>query len=193
MTSDNVSTSVEHNDELSSTSTIESTSFTYEKDNKDLTDYALDFMENEIDYYSTIQSYTKDKVALFICVSGIVSAGAYYESDGIVQEYFRNNDASEKKFNSIQEWHNEFYGEVVTIDKHLNNVFIGEDLVPLWKILIDEMEADCSVESDVNDEESKYNEVTHPLSITKCDYIIIYLFLTLNLLSLLGYIIVSII
>lgn len=193
MSNDNTSTSVEYNHEPSSTSTIESTTFTYEKDGKDLTDYALDFMENEINYYSTIQSYTKDKVALFICVAGIVSAAAYYESDGTVQEYFRNNDASEKKFESIQEWHNEFYGEVVTIDKHLNNVFIGEDLVPLWKVLVDEMEADFSVDSDVDDEEHNSNELPHPLTITKCDYILIYSFLTLNLLSLLGYIVISII
>ena len=141
-------------------------------------------MHDEIQYYSTIQSYTNEtKVTLFICVSGLVSAGGYYDADGTVYEYFRSNDTSEKKFTSIQEWYNDFCGEATRIDKVLNELFIGEDLVPLWKVLVDEMEEDCNSE-----EENKIQ-----LSLSMCDSIIVYMFLTLNLVSLLGYIIVSLI
>lgn len=139
------------NSELS-TSIVHSQEFSYIKDSNDLTDYALDFQNDELSYYHTIKSYTSDEnMALFICVNGLISAGAYYTSDGIINEYFRNNEPSEKKFTSVKDWYNDYYGEVVTIDKLLNNVFIGEDLVPLWRVLLDEKESnDYENEDDEN-------------------------------------------
>jgi hypothetical protein len=129
--------------------------FSYIKDSNDLTYYALDFMNDELSYYPIIKSYTHDeKIALFICINGLVNVGAYYADNGVISEYFRNNDTSEKEFMSIEEWCNDYYGEVAGIDKVLNNVFIGEDLVPLWKILVDEKESEENVdESDVEEEE----------------------------------------
>ena len=174
------------NNEPTDTANAEETIFTYIKDNNDLTDYAIDFKHNETHHYNNIQSYTEDKVSLFICVNGIVSAGGYYESDGTLQEYIRSNDSSEKKFTSIQEWYNDFCGEAATIDKVLNEVFIGEDLVPLWKVLVDEMEEDWAEEQDNIELESH-------LPMSNCNSIIVYSFLALNLLSVLGCIIVSLI
>lgn len=129
-------TETETDDVLTATSTMSLAEFSYVK-NIDLTEEALEFMSDEIAYYDIIKSYTKEKLSLFICVSGLVAAGAYYDSEGTVQEYFRNNDNSDKQFISIQGWYNDFYGEPVSIDRVLNNVFIGEDLVPLWKVLED--------------------------------------------------------
>jgi hypothetical protein len=121
--------------------------FSYIKDSNNLTYYALDFMNDEISYYPIIKSYTYDeKVSLFICVNGLVTVGAYYADNCVVSEFFRNNDTSEKEFTSLQEWYNDYYGEVAGIDKLLNNIFIGEDLVPLWKVLVDEKESEENVD-----------------------------------------------
>jgi hypothetical protein len=121
--------------------------FSYVKDSNNLTYYALDFMNDEISYYPIIKSYTYDeKVSLFICVNGLVTVGAYYADNCVVSEFFRNNDTSEKEFTSLQEWYNDYYGEVAGIDKLLNNIFIGEDLVPLWKVLVDEKESEENVD-----------------------------------------------
>jgi hypothetical protein len=131
-------------DTPTATSTAGSVEFKYVKESNDLTDYALDFMYDEVPYYPIIKSYTsEEKVALFICVNGVISVGGYYMDDGEIQEYFRGDDASEKIFDSIKDWYDDFYGEPVSIDKLLNNVFIGEDLVPLWKVLVDEKESDA--------------------------------------------------
>ena len=133
----NLSNSV-NDDAPTASSTINLESFSYVKNSNDLTEFALDFANDEMPYYNDIKSYTTDnKIALFICVNGLVSVGSYYESSGEVQEYFRNNDNSDKKFLSIHSWYNDYYGEPVSVDKVLDNVFIGEDLIPLWKVLED--------------------------------------------------------
>ena len=145
----NTETNSHVDDAPTATSTAGSVQFSYVK-SIDLTEEALEFMDDETAYYDIIKSYTReDKVALFICVGGLISVGAYYESDGTLNEYFRANDASEKQFISIQGWYNDFYGEPVSVDKVLNNVFIGEDLVPLWKVLEDSHEADEAEEESV--------------------------------------------
>jgi len=141
--------SVSNTDDVLTASTLSLMEFSYIK-NIDLTEEALQFMSDETAYYDIIKSYTSEKLSLFICVSGLVTAGAYYDSEGIVQEYFRNNDNSDKQFISIQGWYNDYYGEPVCIDKVLNNVFIGEDLVPLWKVL--------EHSSEVSEEEEEENE-----------------------------------
>jgi len=157
----------------SATSLTESASFIYEKDGVDLTEYALDFVISENDYNNLISSYTTENlVALFICVDGLVTCGGYHHSNGELREYFRNNEPSEKNFNSIREWYNDYYGESVTINKVLNNVFIGEDLVPLWKVLVDAKNEDNSedeLEADKEDEVATINNHTdliNPISIT---------------------------
>jgi hypothetical protein len=153
------------------TSTINSEPFSYIRNSNDLTEFALDFAENELPYYDDIKSYTTDnKISLFICVNGLVSVGSYYESSGEVLEFIRNNDNSDKKFLSIQSWYNDYYGEPVSIDKVLDNVFIGEDLIPLWKVLEDFKEELPGLEKltdeleEVTDElEEVTDEVDYPL------------------------------
>ena len=109
--------------------------FTYVRNNNDLTVHANKFFNDESIYYHIIKSYTtEDKVELFICQNGIVSSAAYYENDGTVYEHYRSGECL-NTFDSIYDWYNDYYGDSVNFDKVLNNVFIGEDLVPLWKIL----------------------------------------------------------
>jgi len=182
---------VEHADEPSATSVTEtatnvseSESFTYEKDGLDLTSYALDFITNENEYNTLISSYTTENlVALFICVEGLVTCAGYYHKNGELEEYIRNNEPSEKKFNSISEWYNDYYGEPVTINKMLNNVFIGEDLVPLWKVLVDasnqDKEEEEAVRNDVISDPkhiSLINSVT--ITLTLCSFVLGIGFLT---------------
>jgi hypothetical protein len=159
------------------TSTINSEPFSYIRNSNDLTEFALDFAENELPYYDDIKSYTTDnKISLFICVNGLVSVGSYYESSGEVLEFIRNNDNSDKKFLSINSWYNDYYGEAVSIDKVLDNVFIGEDLIPLWKVLedfkeelpglekiTDELEEVTDELEEVTDEVEEVNELDYPL------------------------------
>lgn len=183
---------VEHVDEPSATSVTEtvtnvseSESFSYEKDGLDLTSYALDFVTNENDYNTLISSYTTENlVALFICVEGLVTCGGYYHKNGEIEEYIRNNEPSEKKFNSISEWYNDYYGEPVTINKMLNNVFIGEDLVPLWKVLVDASNQD-KAEEEINKEDNVISDPKHislissvTITLTLCSFVLGIGFLT---------------
>lgn len=114
--------------------------FTYLRNNTDLTNYALDFMEDETSYYDNMKSYTTEaQVSLFILDNGIVSAGAYFESDGTVDEYLRN-DAPHKLYPSIRDWVNDYYNSNVSITKIIDSLHIGEDLVPIWMVLLDAKE-----------------------------------------------------
>jgi len=125
-------------------------SFTYEKDGYDLTEYAVDFMSDEQAYYSIIKSYTTDNVVILsICTNGIISSTVSYNRDNSAHETFRNEECS-NDFPSLIEWVNNYYNEKVSIDKLLNNVFIGEDLVPLWKVLVDAMEDDTADNNHIN-------------------------------------------
>jgi hypothetical protein len=149
------------------TSVATTESFSYVKDGIDLTTYALDFLCSENDYNTLINSYTTESpVSLFICVDGLVTCGGYYNANGEVEEYIRNNEPSERKFISISEWYDNYYGESVTINKILNNVFIGEDLVPLWKVLVDASNEDKAEEEFNNIKEDKEdNLISEPKNI----------------------------
>lgn len=116
--------------------------FTYVRNNLELADYAIDFLEDETNYYNIIKSYTTEKrVALFILVNGLVSAAAHFDKDGSIHEYLRN-DTPHKVFRSIHDWLNDFFDNSVSVNKILDSVHIGEDLVPIWMALIDAKEGD---------------------------------------------------
>ena len=174
-------TETETDDVLTATSTMSLAEFSYVK-NIDLTEEALEFMSDETAYYDIIKSYTKEKLSLFICVSGLVAAGAYYDSEGTVQEYFRNNDNSDKQFISIQGWYNDFYGEPVSIDRVLNNVFIGEDLVPLWKVLEDSNDIHEDNAEEDNAEEDNAEEDDLDQYITPSTKFMVYVLASFSLL-----------
>ena len=166
------------------------TGFKYEVGINDLTDYALDFVDNEELYYNTIRSYTNEKkVTLFICVNGLISASGYYDPVNGVEEFYRINP-SQNKFSSIREWYNDFYGEAASINNLLNNVFIGEDLVPLWKVLVVASEEDVGDNLEVEVEEEDDDNSMY--SIENNPYILmVYIIVILNLSLVLGTLIVS--
>jgi hypothetical protein len=89
-----------------------------------------------------MKSYTtEENLSIFILVNGLVSAAACFEKDGTVHEYLRN-DASRKFYYSIREWVNDYYHTNVSVTKVLDSVYIGEDLVPIWMVLVDAKESD---------------------------------------------------
>ena len=119
---------------------------------QDLVQYALDFMDDEVQYYDIIKSYTHEKdISLFICKSGLICAHAIYYGDGSLREVSRNDTVHVTPFSpiedwqkgydnsiyysAIQDWYNHYNGESTSVFNTVNNVFIGEDLVPLWKVL----------------------------------------------------------
>ena len=132
--------------------------FVYLKNNVDYTGYALDFFEDEVAYFSYIKSYTTEEdVILFIRENGIVTKCAKLDMYGDLHEAESGDD-----FENIIEWVTAYKGEVASIDFILDNVYIGEDLVPLWKVL-----ADAKEEDDI-DEMAVAHEEAAPL-ISKCE------------------------
>jgi hypothetical protein len=135
--------------------------FTYVKNNVELANYAIDFLEDESCYYNIMQSYTTEKkVALFILVNGLVCAAGHYYRDGSVHEYLRN-DTPHKVFPSISHWLNDYFDNTVSVTKILDSVHIGEDLVPIWMALIDAKEGDDMLrdESADSNKDIEYNNI----------------------------------
>lgn len=123
-----------------STSTMDVTPFVYVKDNVDYSDFALDFLSDEISYFPYIQSYTTEQdVMLFIRENGIVAKCAKIDNTGVLFEL-----ETETNYVSIVDWVSAYKGEAASIDYVLDSVFIGEDLVPLWKVLVDVKEEEDS-------------------------------------------------
>lgn len=128
------------------TSTLNETPFVYVKNDVDYSDYALHFVSNELDYFTYIQSYTTEEdVMLFIRENGIVAKSGKFDKSGTLTEV-----ETENEFVSIIDWVSAYKGEAASIDYVLDNVYIGEDLVPLWKVLEDVKE-----DYDVDEEEEE--------------------------------------
>ena len=135
----------------------------YENDGVDYSEYAEEFLENESIYYEFIKSYAnKQKVYLFIREKDVLKAGAFLDEMGYVFQFMRG-EASSVEFPSIQSWVDDYYGKQQNVDVVLNNVYIGDDYVPLWKILPDAMEED-NAERKIIDQIIQKNEEVHDIS-----------------------------
>jgi len=137
------------------TSTLNETPFVYVKNDVDYSDYALHFLSNELSYFAYIKSYTTEEdVMLFIRENGLVAKSAKLDKSGTLTEL-----ETENEFVSIIDWVSAYKGEAAAIDYVLDNVYIGEDLVPLWKVLEDVKEDDDAdkeeEEEDAIDKEQK--------------------------------------
>jgi hypothetical protein len=125
--------------------------FHYNKENIDYSQYALDFFDDEVSHYDIIKSYTNhSEIILFHCFNGSVCSSANYNSNGTVSEFMRD-EAVTKNYGSIAEWMNDYLSKEAPFDYILDHVFIGEDLVPLWKILaVVKEEYDNITSTDIN-------------------------------------------
>ena len=132
------------------TSTLNETPFVYIKNDVDYSDYALHFLSHELTYFTYIQSYTTEEdVMLFICENGLVAKSAKFDKSGALTEL-----ETENEFVSIIDWVSAYKGEAAAINYVLDNVYIGEDLVPLWKVLEDVKEDD-EIEDEPNTKEDE--------------------------------------
>jgi hypothetical protein len=136
------------------TSISNETPFVYVKNDVDYSDYALHFLSNELSYFTYIQSYTTEEdVMLFICENGLVAKSAKIDKSGTLTELDTEND-----FVSIIDWVSAYKGEAAAVDYALDNVYIGEDLVPLWKVLVDVKEDD-EIEDETNTKEEEEENI----------------------------------
>lgn len=136
------------------TSTLNEKPFVYVKNDVDYSDYALHFLSHELTYFTYIQSYTTEEdVMLFICENGLVAKSAKLDKSGALTEL-----ETETEFVSIIDWVSAYKGEAAAIDYVLDNVYIGEDLVPLWKVLEDVKDED-DIEDECNTKEEEDNIV----------------------------------
>ena len=167
---------------------------------QDLVQYALDFMDDEVQYYDIIKSYTsEEEVSLFICKRGLICAHAVYYSDGSVRELSRNDLVhvapiedwqngydNSVYFSAIQDWYNHYNGESTSVFNTVNNVFIGEDLVPLWKVL--EVYKD---EQEVETLQAQHVEVVDVEDTTMNTLCLLYTSVSLLFASIVGLIVIS--
>ena len=123
----------------------------YIKDDLNLCNYVENFMNNEAPYFDYIKSYcVGDQVELFIQTE----SAAHFENEQLI-ETLRNNEIVNNTHTSIQNWVYDYYGETISNRKLMDNVFIGVNKVPLWKVLVDSIEEDIMVEKEENEYEEK--------------------------------------
>lgn len=156
----------------STNSTIVNSPIVYVKNNVDYSDYALDIIENELTYYDYIKSYTTDNdVVLFICEHGIVVKSGTYDNTGKLTDNETN-----KEFDTIVDWLIDYKGHNLAFEYLFDNLFIGEDLVPFWKILVDLKEEDDANEDNENSMKDFEKKMFHILMVL---YILLLLILYL--------------
>ena len=131
-------------------SASENTPFVYKKDNVDYSNYAIDFLSDEISYYNYIESYTNEKdIILFIKQNDVVVKIAKLDKSGSIYELVENSsDDIIKQYVSISDWVSAYKGEAAPIDFILDNVYIGGNLVPLWKVIVDARNEDYLEENE---------------------------------------------
>jgi len=126
-------------------------------ENIDYSAYAKEFIEDDKEYYEIIKSYTSEyTVILSIQIDGNICSISDYNKDGSVTEFIRNDIAYDdcKEFKSIVEWVSDYYGKILTAQSILNNVYIGEGNIPLWKVLViakEEDDENNSILSNISD------------------------------------------
>lgn len=133
-----------------SSSSSETTPFVYKKNDVDYSNYAIDFLSDEISYYDYIESYTSEKdILLFIKQNDVVVKIAKLDKSGSIYELVENStDEIIKEYVTIIDWVSAYKGEAAPIDYILDNVYIGENLVPLWKVIVDAKNEDYLEENE---------------------------------------------
>lgn len=127
----------------------------YIKDDLDLCNYVENFMNNETAYFEFIKSYCLgDQVELYIQTEST----ANYENNKLI-ETLRNSEVVNTTHDTIQNWVYDYYGEIISNRKLMDNVFIGVNKVPLWKVLVDSLEEDSMVEQEKGEGEGEEEDI----------------------------------
>ena len=118
----------------------------FEINNIELIDYVNDFLDNQKNYFQLIKSYCiGNNVDLYIQENGQVVSAGILSIHNKVHEFTRITNEENKTHDSIWKWVNDYYGNVVTGSQLANRVYIGNNFVPLWCILLDAYEEDNDI------------------------------------------------
>ena len=121
----------------------------YIKDHDDYSKYAEDFSRDEFSFYNIIKSYcTGSSIVLSLKINDTILSLSNLSENGIVTEFLRNDEKVNNTFNTIFTWVKNYYGSSKDIKHVLDNVFIGDDEVPLWYVLSDMKDSDDEVADD---------------------------------------------
>ena len=165
--------------------TEQTDSLKYIKDGYDYSKYAEDFSHDEYSFYNIIKSYcTGSSITLSLKINTTVLSLSNLSENGIVTEFLRNDEKVNNTFNTIFTWVKNYYGSAKDITYILDNVYIGDDDVPLWKVL-DDMKAsddeiaedevqDKAEEDDVKIEELRLSAIMNILCMFNVCIVIIY-------------------
>ena len=160
-------------------------SLKYIKDGYDYTKYAEDFAHDEYSFYNIIKSYcTGSSILLSLKINNTVLSLSNLSENGMVTEFLRNDEAVNNTFNTIFAWVKNYYGSQKDIVYVLDNVYIGDDDVPLWNVL-DDMKAsddeiaedelqDKAEEDDVKIEELRLSAIMNILCMFNVCVVIVY-------------------
>lgn len=147
------SSEIENTADVSHVEKKEDDSLKYIKDDIDYSAYAEDFAHDEYSFYNIIKSYSSgSSILLSLKINNTVLSLSNLGENGMVTEFLRNDEKVNNTFNTIFTWVKNYYGSQKDVTYVLDNIYIGDDDVPLWNVL-DDMKAtdDELAEDEVHD------------------------------------------
>ena len=115
--------------------------------------YTNKFIDNEKQYYDIIQSYCYgNKIELFLEENKEVISAAYLNEDSTVNQHMLYSNNEHKEYDSIYGWVNAVKGKILTGKELIEIVYIGDNYVPLWRVMLDAIDYDISHREDSDDE-----------------------------------------
>ena len=165
--------------------TEQTDSLKYIKDEYDYSKYAEDFAHDEYSFYNIIKSYSSGpSIILSLKINNTLLSLSNLSENGMVTEYLRNDEAVNNTFNTIFTWVKNYYGSQKDITYILDNVYIGDDDVPLWNVLDDMKDADEEAaddefhdkaeEDDIKIEELRLSAIMNILCMFNVCVVVIY-------------------
>jgi len=138
----------------------QSDSLAYIKDGYDYSKYAEDFAHDEYSFYNIIKSYSSGStITLSLKINSTVLSLSNLSENGMVTEFLRNDEAVNNTFNTIFTWVKNYYGSSKDIAYVLDNVYIGDEEVPLWNVLDDMKDSDEEAADDAFHDKAEEDDV----------------------------------
>jgi len=138
---------------------------------EDLMDYVNDFINDEVYYYEYIKSYCNgNNIKLYIQQENKSSvSAAYLDIDNKVYEYTRDKENIYTIHDSIWKWVNDN-------NKLINSVYIGDNYVPLRRILQDSYEDNIINKEEYFEDTNEYTCMNIVLGIwVICSLILVFI------------------
>lgn len=157
---DNTDAVVTSESEQQTEQTEQTDSLKYIKDDVDYSAYAEDFALDEYSFYNIIKSYSSGStILLSLKINNTVLSLSNLGENGIVTEFLRNDEKVNNTFNTIFTWVKNYYGSQKDIVYVLDNVYIGDEYVPLWNVLDDMKATDDEIADDEFHDKAEEDEL----------------------------------